>query len=54
MYAVLVATFHIIDLKLKLLYINHDYVKGISIMILMMIYENMIFHDCIKIIFNLP
>lgn len=33
MYAVLVATFHIIDLKLNLLYINHDYVKVISIMI---------------------
>lgn len=55
MYAVCTATFHVLDLKFNLLYISHDYVKVISIMIVsMMIYENMIFHDCIKIIFNLP
>lgn len=43
-----------LDLKLSLLYINHDNVKITSIMIiLMMICENTIFHDFMKIFFNL-
>lgn len=50
-----IANFHMVDLKLNLLHINHDYMKMLPLMIVsVMMYDNTIFHDCKKIIFNLP
>lgn len=50
---VCIVIFYMFDWKLNLFYVNYDNVKIILMMIVfVMIYEDIVFYDCVKILFN--